>query len=84
MNEAVKLAVSNESLSILQLVLQATLLVQLVMLILVAASLVSWTVIFSKASSLKKLRREADDFEADFWSGGELNSLYRRCTEGGV
>ncbi len=84
MNEAVKLAVSNETLSILQLVLQASLLVQLVMLILVATSLVSWTVIFTKANSLKKLRREADDFEADFWSGGELNSLYRRCTEGGV
>ena len=47
MNEAVKIAVSNESLSILDLILQASLLVQLVMLILVAASLVSWTVIFT-------------------------------------
>ena len=83
MNEAVKIAVSNESLSILDLILQASLLVQIVMLILVAASLVSWTVIFTKASMLKRLRQEADDFEADFWSGGELNGLYRRCTEGG-
>ena len=53
MNEAVKIAVSNESLSILDLILQASLLVQIVMLILVAASLVSWTVIFTKASMLK-------------------------------
>ena len=58
MNEAVKIAVSNESLSILDLILQASLLVQLVMLILVAASLVSWTVIFSKANTLKRLRRD--------------------------
>ncbi len=83
MNEAVKIAVSNESLSILDLILQASLLVQLVMLILVAASLVSWTVIFTKANTLKRLRHEADDFEAEFWSGGELNGLYRRCTENG-
>ena len=83
MNEAVKIAVSNESLSILDLILQASLLVQLVMLILVAASLVSWTVIFTKANTLKRLRQEADDFEAEFWSGGELNGLYRRCSESG-
>ena len=69
MNEAVKIAVSNESLSILDLILQASLLVQIVMLILVAASLVSWTVIFTKSSVLKRQRQEADDFEADFWSG---------------
>ena len=37
MNEAVKIAVSNESLSILDLILQASMLVQLVMLIMVAA-----------------------------------------------
>ena len=83
MNEAVKIAVSNESLSILDLILQASLLVQLVMLILVAASLVSWTVIFTKANTLKRLRQEADDFEAEFWSGVELNGLYRRCSESG-
>ena len=68
MNEAVKIAVSNESLSILDLILQASLLVQIVMLILVAASLVSWTVIFTKSSVLKRQRQEADDFEADFYS----------------
>jgi len=83
MNETLKIAVNNDSLSILELILNASLLVQLVMLTLVAASLVSWTVIFTKSIALKKLRKEADDFEADFWSGGELNGLYRRCTETG-
>ena len=84
MNEAMKIAINNESLSILELILNASLLVQLVMLILVVASLVSWTVIFTKSISLKKLRKEADDFEADFWSGGERNGLYRRCTGSGA
>ena len=84
MNDALRIAVNNESLSILELILNASLLVQLVMLTLVIASLVSWTVIFTKSITLKKLRKEADDFEADFWSGGELNGLYRRSTENGV
>ena len=84
MSEQVMLSVSNESLSILELVLQASLLVQLVMAVLVLASLVSWTVIFHKTQIFKRLRHEADDFEAEFWSGGELNSLYRRCTESGT
>lgn len=83
MNDALRIAVNNESLSILELILNASLLVQLVMLTLVIASLVSWTVIFTKSITLKKLRKEADDFEADFWSGGELNGLYRRSTENG-
>ncbi|HJP44388.1 MAG TPA: hypothetical protein QGH18_00135, partial [Arenicellales bacterium] len=84
MSEAVKLAVTSDTMSILDLVLQASLLVQIVMAILVIASVVSWTVIFTKSATLKKLRVEADDFEADFWSGGELNGLYRRCTEAGT
>ena len=84
MSEAVKLAVTSDTMSILDLILQASLLVQIVMAILVIASVVSWTVIFTKSATLKKLRVEADDFEADFWSGGELNGLYRRCTEAGT
>ena len=84
MNDSLQIAINNESLSILDLILHASLLVQLVMLILVIASLISWTVIFTKSATLKKLRKEADDFEADFWSGGELNGLYRRCAETGV
>ena len=78
MNDSLQIAINNESLSILDLIMHASLLVQLVMLILVIASLISWTVIFTKSATLKKLRKEADDFEADFWSGGELNGLYRR------
>jgi biopolymer transport protein TolQ len=80
MNEAVTLTVNNESLSIIDLIIHASLLVQVVMLILVAASLVSWTLIFTKASTFKNLREEADRFENDFWSGGDLNALFKEVS----
>ena len=77
MNEAATLAVSNESLSIFNLIIHASLLVQIVMLILVVASVASWTLIFTKASTFKNLREEVDRFENDFWSGGDLNALFK-------
>ncbi|HHH38407.1 MAG TPA: protein TolQ [Sedimenticola sp.] len=64
-------------LSFLQLVLNASPLVQLVMLVLIGASIVSWTMIFDRARVLKRARRAADAFEARFWSGGDLAELYR-------
>ena len=68
MNEAATLAVANESLSIISLIIHASLLVQIVMLILVVASLASWIFIFTKASSFKSLREEADRFDLEFVS----------------
>ncbi|GIX21567.1 MAG: protein TolQ [Gammaproteobacteria bacterium] len=55
---------------------QASLVVQLVMLALLAASVASWAFIFGKARELSGARRAADAFEAAFWSGGALNELY--------
>ena len=80
MNEAATLAVTNESLSIFNLIIHASLLVQIVLLILVAASLASWTLIFTKASTFKNLREEVDRFENDFWSGGDLNALFKELS----
>ena len=77
MNEAATLAVSNESLSIFNLIIHASLLLQVVLLILVVASVASWTLIFTKASTFKNLREEVDRFENDFWSGGDLNGLFK-------
>ena len=65
-------------LSILELVLNASILVQLVMLLLLGASLVSWTMIFRKHSTLKRSRIAADDFEDQFWSGQDLVSMFNR------
>ena len=53
MNSATELIIKSDSLSLVELVSQATLLVQLVMLLLAIASLVSWTLIFTKAATLK-------------------------------
>ncbi len=67
-------------LSIINLVLGASLLVKFVMLILLLASLWSWTVIFSKRFAMGKARREADHFEDRFWSTEDLSTLYTRIT----
>ncbi len=63
--------------SLLTLVMNASLPVQVVMLLLLAASLISWTIIFSKRGLISRTKAASDDFEADFWSGGDLNTLYR-------
>ena len=55
-------------------------LVQLVMLLLAVASLVSWTMIFRKRTVLRQARRAANDFEERFWSGKDLVSMYNRIT----
>ncbi len=77
MENAVEINVHADSLSIIELIANASVLVQLVMLILLAASLVSWTMIFNKWTSFRNLREASDAFESEFWSGGELNRLYR-------
>ena len=66
----------TQDFSIITLVLQASIMVQLVMAGLLFTSLASWTVIFSKVFSLRSLRQGNDDFEREFWSGKNLNDLY--------
>jgi len=61
----------------LDLVLHASIVVQLVLAALVLASLASWTMIFDRSRVLKKARKAADEFEQRFWSGGDLSSLYK-------
>ncbi|MBD3670758.1 MAG: protein TolQ [Gammaproteobacteria bacterium] len=66
----------NADLSLGQLFLDASLLVQMIMLALLAASLYSWTLIFYKTKRFKRKRLAADEFEARFWSGKEMMGLY--------
>jgi len=61
--------------SIIALVLQASLVVQLVMAGLMIVSVASWTVIFAKLFGLARVRRRNDDFEREFWSGRSLTEL---------
>ena len=64
-------------LSVLELVVDASPVVQAVMLLLAIASVASWAVIFIKSRIISRSRRQADVFEASFWSGGDLGALYR-------
>ncbi len=65
-------------LSIVRLVLQASYVVQFVLLLLGAASLVSWSIIFRKRMMVRRAQQDADRFENSFWSGGDLVPLYRQ------
>jgi biopolymer transport protein TolQ len=66
----------NQDFSILTLVVQASLVVQVVMAGLMLGSLASWTVIFGKLFGLKRVRTMNEEFEREFWAGRNLNELY--------
>jgi len=66
----------NADLSLLTLISEASLLVKLVMLILLATSFYSWRLIYKKQVQLTRAKRDAEAFEDEFWSGKELNHLY--------
>ena len=70
----------NSDLSIFHLILQASFVVQLVMLILLGASIVSWTFIFTKRKELNAAVIVTEDFEDIFWSGINLAELYKKLS----
>ena len=69
----------THDMSVLSLVANASVLVQLVMALLLLASLFSWYYIFIKVFVLKRADRLAGEFEKEFWSGADLNDLYQRA-----
>lgn len=69
----------NQDLSIFTMVLNASLVVQLVILLLMGISIASWAAIFRKISSLGKVKALNDRFERDFWSGGSLDDLFEEA-----
>lgn len=71
----------NTDLSILELVLNASPVVKAVLALLLIASIASWAVIIEKRRLVKRAIKNADSFETDFWSGGELANLYREVAE---
>ena len=66
----------NQDLSILHLVLNASVVVQLVMALLVVVSVSSWAAIFRKLFALKRVKALNEAFEREFWSGTSLNDLF--------
>ena len=59
-------------------ILRADLIVKLVMLLLLSASVWCWAIIIEKSVRLRRLNRDATEFEDSFWSGGSLDALYDR------
>jgi biopolymer transport protein TolQ len=69
----------SQDMSVITLIANASVLVQLVMAGLLIASMFSWYYIFLKVIMLKRATRQADEFERRFWSGADLNDLYQRA-----
>ncbi|HET7176663.1 MAG TPA: protein TolQ [Gammaproteobacteria bacterium] len=70
--------------SFLEVALHASLVVKCVLLILIAASLASWAMIFRKHRLLKDARAKTDAFEKRFWSGGDLAGIYKEISGTGA
>ncbi len=78
----------NDAMSIPHLIMNASTVVQLVMLLLVLGSILSWVVIFQRSFVMRRARKAHRRFEDRFWSGVDLNELYREVppeqeTQGG-
>ena len=71
---------ATQDLSFLSLITNASVLVQLVMLLLLSVSAMSWTYIFRKMFAIRNARTQTEEFERAFWSGGSLNTLYQDAT----
>jgi biopolymer transport protein TolQ len=74
----------NGGLNIFKLVAEASLPVQLVMLILLVFSFLSWVIIIRKHSQMRAATENADSFEERFWSGGDLAQLFREVSNRGA
>ncbi len=67
-----------DHMSIWSLVSNASLLVQMVMLVLLAASVVSWYFIIQRTMYYRAAKAEMEEFESEFWSGIDLSQLFRK------
>lgn len=72
----------NQDLSIIHLVMHASLVVQLVMALLLAVSVASWTVIFGKVIGLRRIKQDNEEFDQEFWAGRTLQELYQEAQRG--
>jgi len=72
--------VTND-MSIASLVLEASFVVQFIMLLLLGMSISSWAYIFQRHSALKAAQSELREFEDSFWSGADLNGLYNELSQ---
>ncbi|MEC7295415.1 MAG: protein TolQ, partial [Pseudomonadota bacterium] len=67
---------NDNTMSIPHLIMSASIVVQLVMLLLVVGSILSWVVIFQRSIALRRAKQEYNQFEESCWCGVALNELY--------
>src|SRR5215475_7211139 len=72
----------SHDLTIVSMILNASIVVKVVMAMLVLASMFSWTYIFMKLFAIGRAKRQADEFEREFWGGSDLVGLYQRAASG--
>jgi biopolymer transport protein TolQ len=72
----------GHDLTIVSMILNASIVVKVVMAILLFASMLSWTYIFMKMFAIRRARKQADAFEREFWGGTDLVGLYQRAASG--
>jgi biopolymer transport protein TolQ len=72
----------SEGLNPWELVKGASFIVQIVMGLLLIASIVSWSIMLRKRGELRRARADADRFEEVFWSGGDLTAMFRAIDQG--
>ncbi|HEY2256524.1 MAG TPA: protein TolQ, partial [Variovorax sp.] len=72
---------NQQDLSIISLLVHASIPVQFVVLLLIVVSVASWAAIFRKYFSLKRTRALNDEFEREFWSGTSLNELFSSAAQ---
>ena len=70
-------------LSILELFLNASIVVKSVIIILILASVISWMIIFERWIYIKRVRQEFEEFESAFWSGAGVEKLLESSQEDG-
>ncbi|MDH4456697.1 MAG: protein TolQ [Candidatus Methylopumilus sp.] len=73
---------ATADMSLTTLITGASLPVQMVMAILLIVSIVSWWYIFIKVMTIGRAEKEAESFEHNFWTGGDLNKLYDGLSAG--
>jgi biopolymer transport protein TolQ len=66
----------TQDLSFIALITNAHLIVQLIMALLLAVSVISWTYIFKKLFDVRGARKQTVEFEKTFWAGGNLHALH--------
>jgi biopolymer transport protein TolQ len=70
----------STDLSFLSLILNASIVVQIIMGILLLVSLISWSSIFAKIFVLRRARRATDEFEDKFWNNADIIALYEKVS----